>query len=401
MKALSDLKIVEYANLVSGPYCTKLMADFGAEVTKIEEPGVGDEARSREPFLDGIPHSERSGLFLYLNTNKLGVTLNLKAPTGKSVFKQLIREADILVENNPPSVMKDLGLDYETLRETNQGLIMTSITPFGQNGPYRDYKACDLISVHMGGLGYATPSRVKDPDLQPPLKLGGRQADFMAAAMAAVVTMSAVIGRSRNGLGCHLDLSVCEAVASNMARDIALYSYDKLIFGRKTGIYYVYGALACKDGYVQFHCPEQHHWKSLLDAMGNPEWGNDELFKTHESRVNNWSLLEPLLLEWSMEFTKEEIYRILQGKGVACCPINNAEEVSNSEHLATREFFMAIDHPETGILRYSSIPTKFSQTPMRVERPAPLLGEHNDQVYCGRLGYAREELVKMREAGVI
>src|SRR4030043_2132336 len=160
----------------------------------------------------------------------------------------------------------------------------------------------------MGGWGYVTPSFVKDPDLEPPLKLGGRQADFMAAAMAAVVTMSAVLGRDMNGLGCHLDLSVYEAVVSNMPRDFAMYSYDKVILNRKSGINWVFGVLACKDGYIQIHCPEPRHWMNLLEAMGNPKWGNNELFKIHQSRASNWSILEPLLLEWSMKFTKEEIY---------------------------------------------------------------------------------------------
>ncbi|MDD5093804.1 MAG: CoA transferase [Dehalococcoidia bacterium] len=401
MKALSDLRIIEYANLASGPYCSKLMADLGAEVVKIEEPEVGDESRRTGPFPRDIPHHEKSGLFLYLNTNKLGVTLNARTSTGTRIFKELIRESDILVENNPPSVMKSLGLEYEVLREINPQLIMTSITPFGQNGPYRDYKGCDLISSQMGGVGYLTPARVKDRDREPPLRMGGRQSDFMAGVMAAVVTMSAVVGRQADGLGRHLDVSVCEAVASTMARDLAVYSYDKVLFGRRSGICYVYGALTCRDGYVQVHCPEYRHWRSFLDAMGNPPWADDELFKTHQSRTNNWHLLEPLISEWSRRLTKEEIYRILQGKGVACSPVNTAEEVLNSDHLAAREFFVDVDHCEAGRLKYPGSPCKFSQTPARINLAAPLLGEHNEQIYCCRLGYAKEDLVEMRKAGVI
>src|SRR3989304_3206254 len=146
-RALSGLKVVEYARFISGPFCAKLLADLGAEVIKVEEPGTGDEARRRGPFLNDVPHPERSGLFLYLNTNKLGITLDVGNPKGAGIFRQLVAEADILVENNPPARMKELGLDYEALREINPRLIVTSITPFGQTGPYRDYKSTNLISM--------------------------------------------------------------------------------------------------------------------------------------------------------------------------------------------------------------------------------------------------------------
>ncbi|MCK4242122.1 MAG: CoA transferase, partial [Dehalococcoidia bacterium] len=156
-KALAGVKVLEFASFVSGPYCVKLLADLGAEVAKIEKPGVGDEARRRGPFPNDIPHPERSGLFLYLNTNKLGITLDVNSQTGKRIFKQLVEWADILVEDNPPKVMEELGFDYETLKTINPQLVMTSLTPFGQSGPYRDYKAYGLNISHGSGSGYLTP----------------------------------------------------------------------------------------------------------------------------------------------------------------------------------------------------------------------------------------------------
>ncbi|MDD5038837.1 MAG: CoA transferase, partial [Dehalococcoidales bacterium] len=147
---LSDLKVVEYGHFISASWSTKSLADFGAEVIKVEEPGNGDRARSIGPFPNDIPHREKSGMFLCLNTNKLGVTLNMKTRTGVKIFKELVKEADILVENNPPGIMEKLGIGYDSLKEVNPKLIMTSVTPFGQTGPYRDYKSCDLISLQMG-----------------------------------------------------------------------------------------------------------------------------------------------------------------------------------------------------------------------------------------------------------
>ncbi len=401
-RALSDLKVVEYADFISGPYCAKLMADLGAEVIKVEEPGVGDKARRSGPFLDDIPHPERSGLFLYLNTNKLGVTLNLRTPAGVKIFKELIKEADILVENNPPSVMKELGLTYHTLKEINPRLIMTSITPFGQSGPYRDYKASDLVSIHMGGIGYVTPWMVNDPEKEPPLKGGGRQADFLAGVSAALVTMAAVYARQWSGLGQHIDLSEHEAVACILGRDIAAYSLEKVLWDRtKAPVAGAVSLLPCKDGYIQLHPREDRQWLQFVEIMGNPEWAKDERFKTAESRSNNWNSLVPLIWEWTKERTKEEIYHACQAKRIACGPVNSMDEVFRSPQLEAREFFVEINHPETGKLRFPRGPYKFSETPWRLARPAPLLGEHNEEVFSKRLGHSSEELVRMREAGII
>ncbi len=190
--ALYDLKILEYAQFISGPYCAKLMADLGAEVIKVEAPGLGDRARRYGPFPQDIPHPEKSGLFIYLNSNKKGITLDLHTTTGMKIFKELVRWADILVENNPPQFMKRLRLNYETLKEVNPRLIMISITPFGLTGPYRDYKTTELITFHMSGLGYETPGSVDDPEKEPPLKAAGHQASFLGGTMGALLTLFAL-----------------------------------------------------------------------------------------------------------------------------------------------------------------------------------------------------------------
>ncbi len=397
--ALSDLKVIEYAHLVSGPFCAKLMADLGAEVIKVEDPKLADEARRKGPFLDSVPHSETSGLFLYLNTNKLGITLNLKSATGRKIFKELIERADILVENNPPSLMHELDLDYETLQKINPQLIVTSITPFGQTGPYRDYKSCDLVSFHIGGMGWVTPDWVKNPTLEPPLKGGGRQADFMTGITAALATMSAIFARQSSKPGQHIDLSEQESVVYALSRSIAMHFSEKLDY-RRARTPTMERPIACKDGYVELHVVEDAHWQAFKKIVRLEELASDR-FKDYYARCQNWDDLESLLLQWTMEHTKEEIYHTMQAQHIAAAPVNTARDLLASRHFAERDYFVEVDHPEAGKITYPGTPCTLSQTPQQVNCPAPLLGQHNEEVLCRRLGYTPRELLKMREAGIV
>jgi len=403
LQALSDLKVLELGQLIAGPYCGKLLADFGAEVVKVEAPGVGDEARRREPFLHDEAHPEKSGLFLYLNTNKLGVTLNLKSKTGKEIFYKLVKETDILVENNPPSLMEEWGLQYESLKGVNPRLIMTSITPFGQSGPYRDYRATDLISFNMGGLGFATPGMVDNPDEEPPLKGGGHMADFAAATTAAVATMCAVFARKATGLGEHIDVSEQEAVASFYRVPITEYLFTQQTRGRvRTGPFRsVAGMLLCQDGYVNLMPARDEHWNGLVEMMGNPEWAKDERFKDAQSRAQNAQEFRAHLEEWTKTQRKEDLADAAQRLGFSASPMLTVDETLNLDQLAAREFVVEIDRPETGVTRYPGAPFMMPESPWRLGRPAPLLGQHNEEIYCGRLGYSKQLLAKFRQTGVI
>jgi crotonobetainyl-CoA:carnitine CoA-transferase CaiB-like acyl-CoA transferase len=400
-RALSGLKVVEYAHFIAGPYCAKMMAGLGAEVIKVEEP-EGDPARQRGPFLDDLPHPERSGLFLYLNANKLGVTLNLRCATGLEMFQRLVAQADVLIEDSPPALARELGIHYQAFREVNPALVMTSITDFGQSGPYRDYKSCNLVANHMGGIGYLTPGIMPSLEEGSPLKGGGHQADFMAALSAAIVTMAAVYERRRTGEGCHLDLSEYEAVAAIAGRDIAAYSYEGTLPQRhKAMATGSFGLVPCRDGYFQVHCRRNEEWRSFLEVLGCPELVSDERFLTPELRTENWSVLKPLLAQHAMHQSKEELYRRLQARRLACAPANTIADAFDSPHLATRGFPVNIEHPAAGRVRYPGGPYLLSQTPWQVERPAPLLGQHNEEVFCERLGFSKEELARLRESSAI
>jgi len=399
--ALAGLKVLEYAQFVSGPYCTKLLADLGAEVIKIEPPGRGDEARRREPFLNDVPHPERSGLFFYLNTNKLGITLNLNTATGKKMFKELVKETDVLVEDNQPRVMKEMGLDYESLKDINPRLIMTSITPFGQTGPYRDYKAYHLNTYHGSGLAkilsYVLPDEVKRP-----LKGPGFIGDYDAGLNAAIATMAALYSRLFTGMGQHIDISKQESLIALERVEIGMYGNEGDSMMSTVMLSGMVGGLQpCKDGHVVLCLPMEHQWEALIKLMGNPDWAQDERFKDELDRAQHAKELNENIAQWTMERTKDEIYHQAQALS---CPIGAVTTVADlvaSEQLEARGFFVEADHPEMGRVKFPAAPYRYSKTPWRIERPAPLLGEHNEEIFCHRLGYQKEDLVRMRAAGTI
>ena len=226
-RVLDGVKVIEYGNLISAPFCAKILADLGAEVIKIEEPDLGDDSRRQEPFLDDVSCLEHSGLFLYLNMNKLGITLNPETTTGKKIFSELLKNADIFVENNPPKRMKALELTYNYVKQINPRIIMTSITPFGQTGPYKDYKGCELVNTHMGGVGYIS-TREGDVSKEP-LKYPAHLFSFQAGLSAAAATLGALHHQNITGLGQELDVSEQESIIQNLNSTTARYSYAKQI----------------------------------------------------------------------------------------------------------------------------------------------------------------------------
>ena len=396
--ALEDVKVIEYGNFISAPYCSKLMAHLGADVIKIEKPGAGDLSRERGPFLDDIPGPDRSGIFLYLNANKRGVTLNLEKATGKEIFQRLIKDADILVEDTKPGTLDSLGLGYGALKAINPRLVMTSITPFGQTGPYKEYKGSDLIMWQMGGLGYATPVNTGTPDYEPLRVM--HMASYLAGATAASAAMTALYYQRLTGIGQHVDVSQLEAVFLNWGFYYWPYEHKNSTRVPKFALAPV-GFLKCRDGWVFIVAIEDHHWKALLEMMGNPEWAGNELFKNRFTRADNWEDLEPLLLDWSMKYTKAEITEMGKAKGIPMGPINSIDEVLATGQLKARGYFVEWEHPKAGTLTYPGAPYKLPKTPWSVRGPAPLLGQHNEEIYCRQLGYTKGELVKMYEVGII
>jgi len=401
-RALDGVKVVECGNFVAAPYCTKLLADLGAEVIKIEPPGAGDKARRRGPFLGDVPHPEVSGLFLYLNTNKLGVTLNLESAVGKAIFKQLVADADIIVEDYAPGKMKELGLDYDTLREINPRLVMTSITPFGQTGPYRNYKAYYLNTYHAGGAGYLLPAA--SPNLErEPIKGPGLIGECEGGLSAAVATLGALYWCGVNGLGQYIDISKQEAIIALEKMELAQYHNEgkSPSRGPKKGWSPVRWVRSKDGGYVLLETAIDDQWQGLVRFMGDPEWARDEKFSTEEGRREHAAELREHVTKWAQDYTTEELFHGAQQNKCSSAPINSLEELVKSPQIEARGFIVEVDHPVAGKLKLPSLPYQFSRTPWGVGQPASLLGQHNEDVLCRRLGYTRQDLVKLKEAEVI
>jgi CoA:oxalate CoA-transferase len=399
--ALSGVKVLEFGEFVAGPYCGRLLAGLGAEVIKIEKPGIGDKARSWGPFPQDIPNPEKSGLFLYLNMNKMGITLDVETAAGKKLFYELVKWADILIENNARLDMKRLGFDYKTLAKINPSLIMTSITPFGQTGPFRDYRSCDMINTHVSGMAFGNPAEgVDDPEAQPPLKQPAHTGDFMVGLSAGVATMTALVGRKRGGPGQHVDISEQEALASVGRQELAFYVGGKMTptrqKGRKTrgGILY-----PSKNGYVCIWAGP--FMDKLVAMMGDPDWAHTDIFMDANLRAEHMDEFNALVNVWTTEHTSAEIEEIAIKFGVPCSPVRTVREVVNDQQLAYRKFFVELPHPVAGILKYPGAPYQFSETPWKARSSAPLLGQHNEKVYGEWLGYSREDILRLEQVGAI
>ena len=398
-KVLDGVKVIEYGNLISAPFCAKIFADMGAEVIKIEPPCCGDDSRRMEPFMNDIPGLERSGLFQYLNMNKKGITLNPETATGRKILLRLLKGADVFIENNPPKRMKALKLDYARVKQVNLRIVMTSITPFGQTGPYKDYKSSELINAHMGGVGYDS---VREVDIsREPIKAPAHIFGFQAGLSAATATVAAVFQQSVTGEGTYLDVSEQESIIQNM-HSVFRYYYNKQIVNRTDVLDRAPAhILPCKDGYIHHANMEESEWWRFVDLMGNPEWAKNELFADYTLRSQYWDALKPLILDWTKDHTMDEIYRGSQERGSAIGALYTAKDMLSDRQMAARGFFVEADHPEIGKLQYPGVPYRFSGIPKEQPSTAPLLGQNNEEILCGGLGYTKKDLVKFREAGVI
>lgn len=399
-RALADLIVVEFAQMVSGPMCGKMFADMGAEVIKIEPPGAGDEMRAHPPFPGDIPHPEKSGSFLYLNTSKKSITLDPATPAGAEVFRRLIMRADLLIENHQPGYLDSIGLGYNALKALNPRLILTSITPFGQTGPYRNWKGTDLIEFAMSLTGYNTPTMVDDPERENPLRAPGRQAEMMGATAAAAASMFAIFHREATGEGQWIDVPCWQAVASTSKIEMAAYTYKGIPWSRMRGnVATGLEPLPCKDGYIYTLWAADAHYQALKTLLHNPPELESEVFDTLAGRQANDDVLRPMIREELRKYDTEYLVREGQRLGLTIGPVFTVAQAARHPHLRARDAFAEIDHPIAGRFQYPRSLVQMTATPPASSR-APMLGEHNTEI-LGRLGYSLEEQQSMRAAGVI
>ncbi len=400
--ALDGVRVLDLAGPM-GVYCGKLLADLGADVIKVEKPG-GDAMRSRGPFYHDQAHPEKSLYFFLFNTNKRGVTLDMESADGKAVFRRLAEGADILLETYPPGYMDGLGLGYDDLAAVNPGLIMTSVTPFGQTGPYRDYKSSDLVGSAMGGL----TNMVGVPGERPAWTLS-EIAYHHVNINASSATLIALYHKDFTGEGQHIDVSMHEAVS--MVVPASVQSWDVLgeVVTRNGGasIRAGFGAFQCKDGYVSVVIragPPLVYLCEWLDEDGveHDLWDDKWHDMTFRSQPESIEHMNNILRPFFMNYTKVELAERAQSHHLSITAYYDPKEVREDPHLNARNYFVDVEHPElAGKVTYPGAPYGLSETPWSIRRRAPQIGEHNEEVYVRELGYSPEQMARLKAAGAI
>jgi benzylsuccinate CoA-transferase BbsE subunit len=396
--ALSDLRVLDLTDL-KGALCAKLLGDMGATVLKLEPPG-GDLMRTLGPFLDGIPHHDRSLLFWFYNTSKRSITLDLHKPAGQEIFKQLAAQVDVIVESFAPGTLANLGLGYENLKHLNQKLVLTSISPFGQTGPYRDYQSSDTVAEALGGMMY-TNGAVDEP----PLQALGLQAYHSASFFAAIGTMSALWARDALGAGQWVDVSIQEAVAAAVEHVGPFYHQGLGSPTRHGSLHWsrYFRVGRCRDGYIM-HCT-LGDWTSLVEwvkedgkaqDLSEPQW--EEL----QHRQIQAEHLFDVLDEWAKDYSVAELMEGAQLRRIPYAMVRPPEALVNDPQLKARGFFSTVEHPELGrSFRYPGGPFLFTASPWRISRRPPLLSEHNHEVYVDELKMSAQQIMELTRAGVI
>jgi len=402
-QALDDLLVLDLTHYIAGPYCTKRLADFGARVIKIEPPGRGDPCRQLGPFPNDEPHLEKSGLFLHLNTNKESITLNLKRLRGRQLFFKLLSHADIVIENFRPGVMRNLQLDYPLLRRVKPSVVMTSISNFGQTGPYRDWRAQDLTLYAMGGEMYSSGATDREPLKQAPgLTL------FQGGSVAATATMVGVFSARRHHVGQHLDISLFETQAGSMDRrltSLVAYQYNGASPGPEDPIpvgIMPSGVYPCQDGFVDIRV-NFRWWDRLVAMMEMPELNEDPRFNTEEARFSlaNREDFLALFEAWLMGHMRQDIMRKAQRFRIPATAINLPGDVIDDPHFTERRAFVEVDHPEAGRWQLPGAPFRPHLTPWQAPRPAPLLGQHTAAVLQEFAQVDADEIEALKQDEVI
>ena len=387
---LGGVKVLDVGEGVSGPYAARTLAWLGADVVKVES-AEGDLSRRMGPFPDGVPHPEKSALFLALNAGKRGVALDLDSAEGRGRFLNLAADAQIVVDNHAPGWLDERGIGYEYLTAVRDDIILCQITPFGDWGPYAEYDAGDLSLFQMSANAHGILGPVEDPNSEPAIRAGGYQAEQVAGMAAATSTLTALFAARMSGRGCHIVVSAFEAMATQ-----AIAGLSNIAFGGESPtrnlaevreasiggqVSAIGGVLPCSDGFVAISPREDAQWARWLELMGNPDWSEDPKFNTRDARQKNAGELWLLLSEWTGQRSKQDIAREGQRRRIPCFPVNTVKDLMTDPHLEDRRFFVPIEHPVAGELRYPGVPYKLSETnlPLGV-LPAPTLGQHNDEV---------------------
>ncbi len=394
---LEGVRVIEMGSLLAGPFCGQLLADFGAEVIKVEPPGKGDPMR-----VWGRHRKEGRTLWWpIIARNKKSVTLNLREEEGQDLARRLVAEADVLVENFRPGTMERWGLGYDTLGELNPGLVMVRVSGFGQTGPYRERAGFGAIGEAMGGIRHVTGF----PDEAPP-RVGISLGDSLAATFGALGALSALYHReAHGGRGQVVDIGIYEGVLALMESTIPEYVLTGHVRGR-TGTVLPFVAPSniyptSDDDYVLIAGNADTVFGRLADAVGHPEWAEDERYATHHARGENMEELDGMISEWTRGRTGDEVLKIMAGAGVPAGKVFTAKDMVEDPHYEARENVIEVEDPEIGPFPMQNVIPRLSETPGKVRWTGPKLGQHNAEVYEKVLGLGEEEQDDLRERGII
>lgn len=393
-RPLEGLRIIDLTRVLAGPFATMLLADMGADVIKVENPRGGDDSRAFGPYKNGI-----SAYYMGLNRSKRSITLNLKSEEGRGLLKRLVKDADVIVENYKPGTMNKLGLGYEVLREINPAIIYAASSGFGQTGPYGGKAAYDLIVQGMSGFMSITGF-----DAEHPVKAGSSIADIFAGVFTAVGILSALEHRRKTGEGQMVDVAMLDCMIAVLENALATYDCTGKSpepIGNNHRSISPFASFPASDGLINVCAGNDDLWRRFCETAGLDEYIEDERFKDNKSRVANFKELFPIIAGQTEKRTVGEWMDALDAVKVPCGPILNLEQVVNDPQVVSREMIVDLPHPEAGSLRVPGLPIKFSRTPAAISRHAPLLGEHNADIYGELLGIAATELERLQEEGVI
>lgn len=394
---LRGIRVLDLTSGVSGPWCTKLLADYGADVIKVERPCTGDESRGHGRFPDGVPHREKSALFLWLNTSKRSVTLDVETRSGRALLLRLAARCDAVLLDRRVSELERLRLTTPDFHAVNPLLTITSVTAFGQSGPYADYAATNLTAYAAGGQHYLTG----DPDREP-LQNGGYQALYQAGTWAFGATLAALHDARRTGAGQVAEVAGMEVMAAILELYLPDYAYrksDALTTRRGNVASATVGIYPAADGHVGIHAMPKN-WPQLLDAMDAHWMAEDERFSDGRARLKNDDELSAQLYLWTTGVTKREAYERAGKSRAPISPVNTVADLLASPHLRKRGFFRELDHPSAGGLPYAGPPARMSATPAAPRR-APLLGEHTADVLGELAGLTPLDLARLSAAGAV
>ena len=392
---LAGLVVIDFGQIFQGPYATLLLAKAGADVIKIEPPS-GEPLRRR-----ALPERQATLPFAMLNQNKRAVTLNLKHPRGRELLFEMVRRADVLLENFSPGTMDDLGVGWQVLREINPRLVYATGTGFGISGPDRDNLAMDLTIQAASGIMSVTGA----PD-GPPMKAGPTLVDYMGGIHLYAAILTALYDRMTSGEGRLVEVAMQETVYSSLAASFEYYhrtgNPPPRTGNRQAGLSSTpYNVYPCADGYVAIHVVTEGHWRNLIKAMGRAELGDDPRFRTNADRVAHMDETDALVAEWTRTLPKMAVFARLKAGRVPCAPVRTAPEVMHDPHMHERGMLAEIEHPELGTITVPTTPLRLHGLGKAPAAPSPRIGEHNAEIYGTWLGLSEAELASLKEEGVI